>query len=576
MLEEQPSPRYNEPQPEDIDGDRPTERCTIEELHIDMDDQHAQMPNLGVDEYLQRLVSAIDQTRGPNEAPSDFYNRRIATLATAETLLDECLEMDRKRKFVNLHLDRQDEPSQESTQALTQGSNDSGSTELRDFEDKAIMTRKKKLLDHPVMRVAVHLKWQVFGLRMYCEQLLMYWLLLFTMVLSLSMGLGVSPESTYNDLFIGWLTTCSFLIIAAFATRFLSWKTNWTMFGRINNTFLGLSVLYFYVFEIRELAADEDGPDATKGFLHVHSHYCVVVPARFVKSAIDLLRGKSTSPYLESYWNRIQLPTFVFVLIYVFCEFTAPFSANMRTYAGIPAVSLLWVMGLQYLEVFGSISYLLPMMRHMICGYTCAYYLLFKTQGNDPVFAPYATVPQCFVTTYLVTFAQINLEPFKALRTPSQYMLGYLLLLTHATISIVMLLNVLIAMMNKTMGNYLEEAKHEARVTFAECVLRMEKTKTFETTDEDFEAVVDEEKIGTLLEHTRQHREVSLAANRCATCCVNEAREAHKESLLSAIHERDIILRAIYGGGKHVHNAVAMLDAKITAVSGRDDWTKNK
>ncbi|EQC26883.1 hypothetical protein SDRG_15306 [Saprolegnia diclina VS20] len=90
----------------------------------------------------------------------------------------------------------------------------------------------------------------------------------------------------------------------------------------------------------------------------------------------------------------------------------------------------------------------------------------------------YETVPKSFLTTYLVTFGQINMEPFDQLATTSASILGYLLLVSHATIVIVMLLNVLIAMMDKTMGAYMDEAKVEATVTFAECVLRMEKTTT--------------------------------------------------------------------------------------------------
>ncbi|EQC25617.1 hypothetical protein SDRG_16513 [Saprolegnia diclina VS20] len=154
------------------------------------------------------------------------------------------------------------------------------------FDRDALEDEKKKVLQHPVMRVIVLLKWQAFGFRMYCEHLFMHWLLLFTMTLSLSMGLGVAPESTYHSLFIGWLTTCSVLVIAAFATRIVVWETkvpcacitiavlgcvggglqyafeplqdqvSWLMFGRINNILVGLSALYFCTFELRELAAD--------------------------------------------------------------------------------------------------------------------------------------------------------------------------------------------------------------------------------------------------------------------------------------------------------------------------------
>ncbi|KDO29612.1 hypothetical protein SPRG_05565 [Saprolegnia parasitica CBS 223.65] len=407
------------------------------------------------------------------------------------------------------------------------------------FDREAIQDEKKKVLQHPVMRVLVLLKWQAFGFRMYCEHLFMYWLLLFTMVLSLSMGLGVAPESTYHELLIGWLTTCSFLIIVAFATRFFTWKRNcsaralrsrWETFGRVNNIFVGVSALYFCAIELRELAADVDD-DALRKQMGLLQWHIVYIPRHMCLAVWDVVRGRKPTPYLESYWNRIQLPTFFFVLIYVFCEFTAPFSVNMRVYAGIPAVLLLWIMGLQYLEVFGSISYLLPMMRRMLsdgysflvfywsiqCGYTCAYYLLFKSQGENAAFAPYNSLPESFVTTYLVTFTQINLAPFQALTSPAAYVLGYTLLLTHATIVIVMLLNALIAIMNKTMGAYVEEAKLEATVTFSECVLRLEKAKTFGTQTKDWASILGKddhvffnvlEDTLRMLRHENNHDEV--------------------------------------------------------------------
>ncbi|KDO16541.1 hypothetical protein SPRG_17946 [Saprolegnia parasitica CBS 223.65] len=102
-------------------------------------------------------------------------------------------------------------------------------------------------------------------------------------------------------------------------------------------------------------------------------------------STFGLLKGGKPSPYLESYWNRIQLPTFFLILIYVVCEFTAAFSATMRVYAGIPALFLVWVMSVSYLEVIPAVGYLLPMMRRMLtdCAYTSAPNLLFKSQGGN-------------------------------------------------------------------------------------------------------------------------------------------------------------------------------------------------
>ncbi|OQR88248.1 hypothetical protein ACHHYP_07021 [Achlya hypogyna] len=382
------------------------------------------------------------------------------------------------------------------------------------------------------------------------------------------------PDVQFKQMAYFWLVAAPLLLLSLIATRFMTWKNKSTwacvmlvvggaaataillnkeaLFGFckskaweiLNNCLLGLSALYFCIFELRELAADITDHQVRLSGDSILYWRCVHVPCHFFRSIFDLVRGKTPSPYFESYWNRIQLPTFFFVVVYVLCEYTAPFSDEMRVYAGIPALFLLYVMCVQYLEVFQAVGYLLPMMRHMLtdvfrylafyfpiqCAYACAYYLLFKSQlGNlkpyEPVknfsstfattlrgifpnvnlgqnntyandlltilktkdtsdmFQGYETVPKSFVTTYLVSFGQINIEPFDQLESTTASILGYILLLTHATIVIVMLLNVLIAMMDKTMGAYMDEAKVEACVTFAECVLRMEKMSKQETSE---------------------------------------------------------------------------------------------
>ncbi|EQC26882.1 hypothetical protein SDRG_15305 [Saprolegnia diclina VS20] len=438
-------------------------------------------------------------------------------------------------------------------------------------ETSTTKATKKELLEHPVIRLVVFLGWREFGLRMYCEQLFMHLLLLLTLTVSLGISLGTATGPKFEKVLMFWLVCTPFLLLSLLATRFLTWKNKvpcaWLTlvlwygvvagvliyydtllellepqklpkasdlkwFGRINNILLGLSALYFCIFELREL--DADSKKRTGSML---------------TSIVNLFKGNNPSPYLESYWNRIQLPTFFFVFVYVGCEFTAPFSDSMRVYAGIPAILLLWIMCVQYLEVFPAVGYLLPMMRRMLadvacylvfyfpiqCAYSSAYYLLFKSQGDhlkpyepEPAFASnftsaihylfpsanvsndamtmalleilktkdkndvfqgYETVPKSFLTTYLVTFGQINLEPFDQLASPSAYVLGYLLLVSHATIVIVMLLNVLIAMMNKTMEAHFAEDKAQACVTFAECVLRMRKVDTLPGQTIDWEGL---------------------------------------------------------------------------------------
>lgn len=195
--------------------------------------------------------------------------------------------------------------------------------------------------------------------------------------------------------------------------------------------------------------------------------------------------GFKCANYFDTAFNKLQIPTFIGVLVYVVHEFAWPYEPSVQLYFGITLSFLLWVLSLQYLEVHSTAGYLIPMMRGMAadlsrflafywpfqCAYTCAYFLLFQAL-DEPT---YNTVGHAFVTTFLVMLGQINLDAFENL-TDGSYVLGYVLLLSHATLTIVMLLNVLVAMMTKTVDGGLDQAKLEALVSFAECVLRSEKT----------------------------------------------------------------------------------------------------
>ncbi|EQC25618.1 hypothetical protein SDRG_16514 [Saprolegnia diclina VS20] len=454
---------------------------------------------------------------------------------------------------------------------------------MDEWDRDVIQNEKKKLLQHPVMRLIVILKWRAFGVRMFSEQLLMHLLLLLTLTVSLTISLGTiqgdpkddpDGDKEFKKIAGSWLCGTALLLLSLLATRFLTWQNKqacaWATlvlggcaitaiflnldhlvelcysdaFVNLNNGLVSLCAVYFCIFELRELAADY--PDYAVFLSGDSLMYwrLVHVPTHFITSIYKLVCTKTPSPYLESYWNRIQLPLFLLVLVYALCELWTYFPFEMCVYLGIPMHFVLCLMCVQYLEAFRDVGYLLPMMRRMLtdvfrylafylpiqCGYACAYYLLFKSQGenlkpykpdedfadnfnsslskifpganttdetlvmnlleilktkdSNDIFQGYETVPKSFLTTYLVTFAQINMEPFNQLASPAAYVLGYLLLVTHATIVIVMLLNVLIAMMDKTMGAHMDEAKLEACVTFAECVLRLEKTTTSAISDE--------------------------------------------------------------------------------------------
>ncbi|OQR81321.1 hypothetical protein ACHHYP_16499 [Achlya hypogyna] len=377
----------------------------------------------------------------------------------------------------------------------------------------------KKLLDHPVMREVIELKWKRFGMRMYMEQLLMYCLLLLSMTLSVSMrddtagypnqfrvwlyvgvpllvALGTSPWFSYMHR-ASWRLTTAFCIGLALAVTFYLDRgvdVHWMWFSGFNTTVIGITGLYFLRFELNEMFGEvaEHNRVFDCGFQGLSArsqkilYYVVFCPFSVVYQFVVLLLGGDTAKYFDSFFNCVQLPTFSCVLLYVVHEFVGVSSPTLRLYLGIALTMLLWILGLQYLEVHGTAGYLIPMMRGLLrdvyrflafywpfqCAYACAYFLLFQTTGEET----YNTIARSFVTTFLVMLGQIELDPFENLPDTSSYVLGYTLLLTHATIVMVMLLNVLIAIMAKTVDGGLDQAKLDALVSFAECVLRSEKT----------------------------------------------------------------------------------------------------
>ncbi|KDO22391.1 hypothetical protein SPRG_11343 [Saprolegnia parasitica CBS 223.65] len=381
-------------------------------------------------------------------------------------------------------------------------------------------TATKKLLEHSVMREVIALKWQRFGLRMYMEQLLMYCLLLLSMTVAVSMRPGVDAYPTQLQ---AWLYVGIPLLIALSASpwftyeRRASWRAatagiicialavmlsmreslhvlHWTLFTNFNTVVVGLTGLYFLRFELNEMFGEvaEHNRLFDCGFHSLSPrsqkvlYYVIFCPFSVVYQFAVLLVGGDTAKYFDSFFNCVQLPTFSSVLVFAVYELVGDIDPTLRLYGGMVLNMLLWILGLQYLEVHGTAGYLIPMMRGLLrdvfrflafywpfqCAYACGYFLLFQDTDEET----YNTLWRAFVTTFLVMLGQIELDPFENLPDTSSYVLGYTLLLSHATIVMVMLLNVLIAIMTKTVDGGLELAKLEALVSFAECVLRSEKT----------------------------------------------------------------------------------------------------
>ncbi|KDO21775.1 hypothetical protein SPRG_13189 [Saprolegnia parasitica CBS 223.65] len=359
----------------------------------------------------------------------------------------------------------------------------------------------KGLLEHEAMAEVLRLKWKHFGNKMYIQQCLLYLLLLLTLTLSVSMDLdnGPAPEfhgqlllCLHGSVALGldrkyWgLATIGVIAIVEvvlwLVSELIALHADGVWFIRLNNLLLSAVAAYFIWFEVKELYG-EVNERAGK------TNACSVA----LEALVDYFRSfvdKPASHYFESTFNKLQLPLFVALFVFGLCEVVSPSSGDAELYVSITLAFATWALSIQYLEVHETAGYLIPMMKHMLddvfkfmafyvpflCAYTIAYYLLFQGRNEDA----YNTLSHSFVTAFFVLVGEINADPFEKLPAPGPIVLGYTLLLTHATLVIVLLLNVLIAMMNATMATDMETAQLDAIGSFAECILRSEKTITLQ------------------------------------------------------------------------------------------------
>ncbi|EQC25166.1 hypothetical protein SDRG_16957 [Saprolegnia diclina VS20] len=150
----------------------------------------------------------------------------------------------------------------------------------------------------------------------------------------------------------------------------------------------------------------------------------------------------------------------------------------------------LWMLSLQYLEVNKTAGYLLPIVKDVMgdvwdflifygvfqCGLTCAYYFIFQQKSDS-----YKTLWASFRATYFVMYGENGVGDFNAKDDDKKHLLegpimhfGFILRMFHCAVMVVLLLNLLLAMMNKTVDRNWAKLQSRALASYARCVLRLE------------------------------------------------------------------------------------------------------
>ncbi|KDO22256.1 hypothetical protein SPRG_12094 [Saprolegnia parasitica CBS 223.65] len=187
--------------------------------------------------------------------------------------------------------------------------------------------------------------------------------------------------------------------------------------------------------------------------------------------------------YFASFTNKLQLTTYLWIL--------GPFALlhAMENIVGYPFE--LTVTLAEFLEVNKTAGYLLPIVKDVMgdvwdflifygvfqCGLTCAYYFIFQQKSDA-----YKTLWASFRATYFVMYGENGVGDFNAKDdTTKEHLLqgpimhfGFILRMFHCAVMVVLLLNLLLAMMNKTVDRNWAKLQSRALASYARCVLRLE------------------------------------------------------------------------------------------------------
>ncbi|ETW04194.1 hypothetical protein H310_04539 [Aphanomyces invadans] len=380
---------------------------------------------------------------------------------------------------------------------------------LKSDDPDYILEARQQCLEHIVIRRMLQIKWELFGLRKYIEQLMMNFLLLVTSTVSsvvfkdkmdiqkgpVIIGVTAVVLTIVTFIFVQLLRPRSFWCLARYfhdgSFRFepsmeipeLSEKKRRARTLLFQVVLLLTAALVVPILLLMSLF----GVD--KYFATFNNFVLWLTVSFFLITELQELRA-GVLKYFESNINKAQMTIYI-VIFFVFVPMKLEFfyvDKTVQIGIGSFITIMLWVLTVQFLEVVPSASYLLPMMSRLLTdvwnffilfgvfqmGLTITFYQLFKHQ-NDEAFG---TITQSFITTYFVTFGELPLDSLKSFGGDDDFLstCAVVLIMFHAAVVVILLLNVLLAMMNKTVDSGFEKAKTEALASYAQCILRLEES----------------------------------------------------------------------------------------------------
>ncbi|RHZ20478.1 hypothetical protein DYB37_000454 [Aphanomyces astaci] len=383
---------------------------------------------------------------------------------------------------------------------------------LKSDDPEYVLAARKECLEHIVTRRLLQIKWELFGLRKYMEQLMMNVLLLVTSTVS---SIVFEHEAISQGPLVIGVTAVVLTIVMFVCVQLLRPQMLWRLgryfhdgslqfdpklaipdLGdkkRVARRLLFQAVVLLTGALVVPILLGMEWLGLEKYFAHFNNIVLWLTVSFFLITELQEVRAVGALKYFDSNINKAQMAIYL-VLFFVFVPMKLGFFAvdpTVQIGIGSFITILLWVLTVQFLEVVPSASYLLPMMSNLLqdvwnffilfgvfqMGLTITFYQLFKHQDDDA----FATITQSFITTYFVTFGELPLDSVKAFNQTDDgdrflSSCAVVLMMFHAAVVVILLLNVLLAMMNKTVDNGFERAKTEALASYAQCILRLEES----------------------------------------------------------------------------------------------------
>lgn len=192
--------------------------------------------------------------------------------------------------------------------------------------------------------------------------------------------------------------------------------------------------------------------------------------------------GGSAKNYLSSFWNQLNIVTYVATMATVPLEFVATLMDVRNSMLAFVLVAL-WLNLLQFLQMSTESGLLIAMMSHMakdvyrflllyavfLFGFSGAFYILLRGSTG------FETFTNAFLTVFLMLYGQLTFDTFNA-TTGWIWHASVGLLMVYLLSVVIVLLNILIAMMASTYADVWESAEAEALHSHAQAIIRMEKS----------------------------------------------------------------------------------------------------